>query len=296
MRMLRGLAIGLLLAAACDSKAKANDPAGGARPEQKSKEYESCGASLHCADNLRCVENTCQRVARSIVGDYHAAYARAATARGELEDAIAAYNTAVGQYGAEKIEVPPDIECGQGATLAAARATGENGNHGARVLHRCVLAAPVGSRMRDQALAHLASLSELGLDPLLLGGKQIDVYLTKGAARPATDKLAVTVTANPPVTGKGWAKIERLGVDLKPALIDCWVKHNNATKKPDLAGSVTVKVGFADNPDYEGEGAWYTKVEPEGADAACVHAAVEPVIKKLKLSEKIDSRVTFTIR
>jgi hypothetical protein len=252
---------------------------------------------MHCQDTLRCFENVCRRIARSVVGDYHAAFGRAATARGDLEPAVAAYATAIGQYEAEKIPVPPDLECSYGATLAAAKGKSDYAERAARVLHRCVLAIPAGSILRDQALAHLATLADNGLDPLLLGAaKPADLYLTKGAAAPATDKLQVAVTANPAIGAKSWPKIEKLAGELKPALIDCWVKHNEATKKPELAASVELKVGYAANPDYEGEGAWFTKVEPEGAGAACVHAAVGEPIKKLKLSEKIDSKVTFTVK
>ena len=52
MRALLGIL--LIVIVACDSKATATDKAGGARAEQKSKEYESCGASMQCLDELRC--------------------------------------------------------------------------------------------------------------------------------------------------------------------------------------------------------------------------------------------------
>ena len=115
----------LSLAAACDSKATASDPqSAGTRPEQKSKEYESCGASLHCADNLRCFEQVCRRTARSAVGDYHAAAGAAARQKGEHEAAITSYDAALKQYAAEKLEVPPEIDCGYGAALAGAKGNG----------------------------------------------------------------------------------------------------------------------------------------------------------------------------
>src|SRR5574338_199662 len=57
---------------ACDSRAKASDPEGG-RADSKSKEYESCGASVDCAEGLRCFQQMCRRTARSTVGDYFAA-------------------------------------------------------------------------------------------------------------------------------------------------------------------------------------------------------------------------------
>ena len=77
----------LCFVAACDSRAKASDPAG-VRAEQKSKEYESCGASSHCADDLRCFDHVCKRTARSTVGDYYAALGASQRARGDLENAI----------------------------------------------------------------------------------------------------------------------------------------------------------------------------------------------------------------
>src|ERR1044071_9411545 len=65
---LAALTIGV---AACDSRATASDPAS-SRGEPKSKEYESCGASAQCADELRCFEHACRRTSRSTVGDYYA--------------------------------------------------------------------------------------------------------------------------------------------------------------------------------------------------------------------------------
>jgi hypothetical protein len=284
--------LALALVTACDSKAKATDPqGGGARPEQKSKEYESCGASLHCQDDLRCFEGACRRTARSIVGDYHVAAGRAAATRGDLEAAVTAFATAVGQYDAEKVAVPPDVECAYGATLAAARGKADYAERAAKVLHRCVLAVPAASALRERALAHLASLADSGLDPLLLGStKPADIYLTKGAAAPSTDKLQITFKADPQPAGKQWAKVDKLATELRSGLIGCW-------KKGELVATLEVKVGFATNPDYEEEGSWFTKVEPGSSpDAACVHAVLEPAIKKLKLAERVDSKLTITIR
>src|SRR6478672_13522365 len=84
------------LVVGCDAKATASDPQSGAvRIEQKSREYESCGASMQCQDELRCFEQTCRRVGRSTVGDYFAAYGAAARSRGDHDAAIAAYASAI---------------------------------------------------------------------------------------------------------------------------------------------------------------------------------------------------------
>src|ERR1044071_8797289 len=115
----------VLLAFGCDSKATASEPQGGVRPEQKSKEFESCGTTAHCADDLRCFDQMCQRPARSAVGDYYAAVGRNALASGDAPSAVKAYADALGHYDAEKIPVPPALDCEYGAALAAARSNKE---------------------------------------------------------------------------------------------------------------------------------------------------------------------------
>src|SRR5262245_52896402 len=101
------------LISACDSRAKASDPLT-SRVESKSKEYESCGASMHCQDDLRCFDQTCRRTARSAVGDYYAALGTQLRTRGELAGAVDAFNKALGHYDSEKIALPPDIDCAYG--------------------------------------------------------------------------------------------------------------------------------------------------------------------------------------
>jgi hypothetical protein len=258
---------------------------------------------MHCQDDLRCFDQTCRRIARSNVGDYHAAFGAAARARGDLEAAIAAYATATGQYEAEKLTVPPDVECAHGAALASAKSVKrEYADRGARVLHRCILAVPSGSSLRDGALAQLATLADVGLDPLLLGAnKPTDSYL-KGPAKPSTDKVNVIVVANPVPAGKSYAKVpEKLSApDVKPALIACWEKFNAATRKDELTVTIGLKVAFVGNPDYEEEGSWLTRIDPApsgaGGDDACVRAAVEPAIKALKLTDSINSKLAITIK
>ncbi|HET9627833.1 MAG TPA: hypothetical protein VFP84_41025, partial [Kofleriaceae bacterium] len=92
MRALLAAAIACSFAG-CDSRATASDPA--ARAEMKSKEYETCGASAQCADELRCFDQVCRRTARSTVGDYFAALGAGARGKGELEAAVAAYAQAL---------------------------------------------------------------------------------------------------------------------------------------------------------------------------------------------------------
>ncbi len=291
--------------AGCDSRAKASDPQGGARAEQKSKEYESCGASLHCLDELRCFDQVCRRTARSTLGDYHAAVGAAARLRGDLEPAIAAYAQALGHYDADKLTVPPDVDCAYGATLAAARANKDHAGLGARVLHRCMLAVPVGSALRDQALAQLATLADSGLDPVLLAAsKTADLYLTKGAAQPASDKVTVAITA-PATTSKSFPLlVEKLSApEVKPAFVACWEAYAAATKKPVLVTHLGIKASYVSG-EYEDDPSFFvTKLEPavglvgpEAAADACVRKVVEPVLKTARATDAFNTKATITIK
>lgn len=294
-------------AVACDSRAKASDPSS-VRSDQKSKELESCSTSSQCQDNLRCFDNTCKRTARSTVGDYYAALGAAQRARGDLENAIGSYNQALGHYDSEKIALPPDVDCAYGAALAAGKGKKEHAELGARVLHRCLLAVPVGSALRDRALVELAGLTDAGLDPLALGRTQLaDVYLTRAPSAPATDKLAIAVTAAPPVTGKSFTTIsDKLNeADPRSALIACWQAYNAATHNNAMSVTIPVAVKYTPS-EYEDEaGTYTTKIDPPGtmspgADAsadACVRGVFEPAIKDLKsLKDPFAAKVTVTIK
>ncbi|NVB82837.1 MAG: hypothetical protein HOV81_30950 [Kofleriaceae bacterium] len=294
--------------AGCDSRAKAADPAS-ARPESKSKEYESCGASMHCQDDLRCFDHVCRRSARSTVGDYYAALGAQQRSRGELEAAIDSYNKALGHYDSEKIALPPDVDCAYGIALSAAKAKKEHAELAARVLHRCVLAVPVGSSLRDRALQELATLTDSGLDPLALGRTQLaDVYLTRAPAAPSTDKLQVTLSTNPSVDSKKTYPVipERLAQpDMRSALVACWEGYNKATKKASMAVSIPLKVSYIAS-EYEDEpGKFVTKIEaagtkPAGPDADaenCVRATVEPALKSLNtIRDAFSTNLTITVK
>jgi hypothetical protein len=305
MKRMRGaLVLVVLLAAACDSRAKASDPV---RGDMMSKELESCSASADCADNLRCFEHMCRRTARSAVGDYFAALGAQLKRNGDVEGAIDAYNRALGHYDSEKIALPPDVDCAYGAALAAGKAKKEHAELGARVLHRCMLAVPVGSHLREQALADLATLSDSGLDPLALGKSELaDVYLTRAPQKPATDKLVVSVTANPPPAGKTYALIpgKLAEPDMRQALVACWDAYNAASHKEALSVSLGVKSSYIPS-EYEDEaGSFSTKLDPPvtmpaGAEASadqCVRAAVEPALKGLALRDAFTTKLTITVK
>ena len=271
----------LAVVGACDSKATASDPGQPAKTDNRSKELESCASSADCVDPLRCFEQMCRRGARSTVGDYYAALGAAATG----EPAIAAYSQAIGQYEAAKISLPPEIDCAYGGALAAAKANKEHAELAARVLHRCVLAVPVGSRLRDQAIAALATLNESGLDPLTLAKPQLaDLYLTKGPKKPASDKLAVTVSGLPQKSND--AVVAKLNeTDTHSALITCWQNAFDATHKDTLSVTVGVKAAFVASEYEDEQGVFVVKLDPPtaaGPDAAaesCIRQVIEPVLK-----------------
>lgn len=300
---MRALLAVLLFALGCDAKATASET--GLRPDQKSRELESCGASADCADGLRCFESVCRRTARSTVGDFYAASGAAARARGDIEGAIAAYASALAQYDAEKIALPPEIDCAYGGALAAAKSKKMHAELGARVLHRCVLAVPAGSRLRDQAIDELAGLAEVGLDPLLLGAsKTADVYLTKAPQAPATDKLVVSVTAAPEPAKTFPLISERLAQDdLKKGLIACWEQYAAATKKTALTAGLGIKSSYIPSDYDDVPGRYVVKFEeaaarpgPEGAAEDCVRQLVEPAISELKIRESFQTRLTVAVK
>ncbi|HEY4241120.1 MAG TPA: hypothetical protein VGM88_14960 [Kofleriaceae bacterium] len=298
--MRTALLIGLL--AACDGHATASEPGAG-RAEQKSKEYETCGASAACADELRCFEHECRRTARSTLGDYLAAAGALAKSKGDLDGAIAQYAAAVARYETEKLALPPDVDCAYGTVLAAGKAKKETAELAARVLHRCVMAVPVGSHFRTQALADLATLADAGLDPTLIASpKAADLYLTKGPAKPATDKLAVTITPAPAPTGKSYQLIpDKLAEPANhDALVACWTAYNQATQKDTLTVNVAVKAAYIPSEYEDEQGLFVVKVDPAAAGApaeeTCVHGVVEPAIKGLKLTDAFATKLAITVK
>ncbi len=305
---MRGTLVVLLFTLGCDSKATASDPQSAApRPEQKSKEYESCGTSTHCAETLRCIGNECLRTERSVVGDYFGAVGSLASTKRDLATSVASYKSALAQYDVEKIPVPPDVECAYGVALAADRGNKENAELAARVLHRCVIAMPVGSKARWDALGSLAELGmESGLDPMLLGAaKTADIYLTKAATKPRTENLSVQIQVSPPPVKTSPLITEKLNEpELRNAFLACWDQFHTASKKNVMSGSVGFRSGFV-AAEYEDEpGRFVLKFDPpvalppgpEAAADACIRAIVEPAIKTLKISEGFTTKLIVTVK
>ncbi|HEX7838451.1 MAG TPA: hypothetical protein VF469_13345, partial [Kofleriaceae bacterium] len=190
----------------------------------------------------------------------------------------------------------------------AARTNQEHAELGARILHRCVLAVPAASRLREQALGDLAGLADAGLDPVLLGaGKLADRYLTRAPTQPATDKLTVTVAPSPMPAGKSYPQIpDKLNeADVRGALVACWEAYNAQTHKDALTVAIGIKSIFAPS-EYEDEPGTITiKLDPpvamapgspESAADGCVRQIVEPAIKGLKLTDAFTTKLAITIK
>jgi hypothetical protein len=300
-----GLLAALALAIGCDARATSTDPQGAApRAEQKSREWESCGATVHCADELRCFDLMCRRTTRSMVGDYYGALADELRGKGKLDEAVAAFVEALARYEAEKIAVPADTDCAYGGALAATAAANptrkEQAELAARVLHRCLLAVPVGSMLYTNALTELTRLDAVGLEPASLARAQAaDLYLTKEPSKKGSDAVTVTVTAAPMPSGKTFGLVldEIKKPELRGALVACWEKHADATKH-ELVASFGLKGRYV-APEYDDEPGSYTMTfEPGSGGAAeeCVRTALEPVKKTSGVKDSATTKLTVTLR
>lgn len=296
MRITAALAplVALVAAAACDTRATASN-SGPATPERPSAELESCAATADCAPGLRCFDRTCVRDARSTLGDYLAARgARAASP----EAAIADYAEALATYESEQLTVPPDLDCAYGRVLARAKAKVEKAELAARVLHRCLLAVPAGSALRADALAALTELDGAGLDPKQIAKPALaDLYLTRAPAKPATDSLAITVTADPPVAAKSFPVItERLAAaDLRGQLVSCWDKHQAAGA---LTARFPLKVTYKPSEFDDEPGVYKLVMDPvTDAGSACVQAVAAPALSATKgVKDKLETTLVVTIK
>jgi len=281
----------LVVLLACDSRAKASDPSGGGG--QKSKEYETCGTTAHCDGDLRCFDHVCRRPNRSTVGDYFAAVGANLRAKGDLDGAVSAYNQATGNYDSEKVATPPDLDCAYGSALAAARGKKENGELGAKLLHRCLLAVP-GGALRERALADLATLNDAGLDPLTLGRTApADVYLKLAAAPPPSTDKTVTVEAKPAAAGVQPIVDKLMGADLHNAFVAC-------AAKAAVNVSLPIKnVYYASQYDDE-PGGFALKLDPAKAgaspDETCVRAIVEPALKGINPSAAFSTNLAISVK
>ncbi len=279
--------LGILAAAACDPSASAGDGPSIANG-QRSQIGESCATSIHCAEGARCLDQVCRAVAGSTLGEFHTASGHLAMRRGDIETAIEEYTEAVNQYEANKaVEAPAELYCAQGHALVQVRAEKTRGELAARVLHRCLLGAAVGSELRAGAMRDLALLAEVGLDPLLLARDELaDAYLIKEGSLVTPDDLKVTVGVDGREPGsrtfEGWKETLATPAVLQ-ALVPCWSAHYKATRDDVLMVSLEHKYTYRlDEYDDFDRSVLTFGDPPAGADPAsvaakCVHDALTPI-------------------
>jgi hypothetical protein len=270
------------MVAACDTRAQPAAAQGGGAgpvmdPERVSKELESCSRTDDCTPGLRCFDTVCRRTDRDVQADYLAARAANRRSTGDLTHALADFAEAVSMYDGKS---PVDIDCAYGDALVEARADKEKAELGARVLHRCVNAAPAGSPLREAALQKIALLDELGFDPVHLDKTDpADVYLSKAAPVVAKGPSGVDIKADPAPTGKTWTATADALAAAKPTMLAC-------AKKPPV--SVNVPLETQRHQEYDDEPPYFTvRIDPKapapGSDAeGCIRDAVTAAVKGVK--------------
>lgn len=292
-------ALGLLAGlgvVACDAPAPTSVGGAGAPTAAAggSRAFESCAATRDCDDGLRCIDQVCRTAQRSVLGDLQAASGAAALRAGGTDAAIAAYAEALARYDAEKIAVPADVDCGYGAALLADKAKPERAELAAKVLHRCVLATPPGSAPHATALAGLAELLPLGLDPAQVAkASPADLYLTKAAApvpvpSPAAVKVTLAFEPPPPARSAPALQTRLADTDVDAALRTCFATWTGVTRQPALRVTLPVRSRALPN-DYDDEPTRYAftvepvaaTTSPDGLATTCVRSAIEAAGKKV---------------
>ncbi len=223
----------------------------------------------------------------------------------DINGAVDAFAEAVNQYKAAGREPPLSLYCAQGHVLAAARSNVDLAEQAARVLHRCVRLAPVGSALRRQGLADLALLGEVGLDPLLLATEGADKYLTKEPMRPSSDKVKLTLLTTVRTHADSFDAFQAKvgGPEARGALIKCWEQYNKDSGKDSLAMTFRFKYRFV-RGIYESQDGYklqmYDPTVPGDAKLAAAVTCAKPIVDELtdgfsEGSGSWDGDVTFTL-
>jgi hypothetical protein len=221
----RSLLLILIAVAACKPRVRATDDD---RPP--ATEWESCSTTADCADDLRCMGQTCRRAMTSRLGEYNWVAGQVALERGQKEQATVRFEEAMAQFENEKVEPPAALLCDYGEALRRRTSDPKASEQAARLLHRCLLAAPWGTSEHARAMRELVELEPLGLDPSLVARDVAgDRYLVKEVKRPpvpAKVEVAAKQTARDPGFGR-W--VERLQEeDVRSVLLGCYAKQTEA--------------------------------------------------------------------
>jgi hypothetical protein len=279
------LLLALALLGACDPALR-RDGVGGAAAAapgpRAGREGESCARVADCAEPLRCVEEVCVPAATSAIGELHWAAAAVAGETGESRAAL--YQKATAQYEADEIPVPAALLCEHGRYLLGQPAA-QSGEQAARLLHRCVLASPPGSRLRRGALEDLARLGPRGLDPALLARSgPADTYLVNPPAPPPAERLEVEVARTTPAGDRGYAAFVELleGPKARPALAGCYREQWLRTHQPRMTATLPLKLRarFDHDEEYAG-GTLEIGADAGDAVATCLRGALAPLAAEL---------------
>lgn len=306
-------ALALLASAApgCDPSAKTSQGAELGGGDRQSQLLETCSRTADCAPELRCFSGACRPIKASTLGDFYAQAGERALQAGHPRDAAESYAAAVSTYEKDKVPAPPEILCGQGrALLAEPGIAPQRAELAARVLHKCLLGAPVGSALRQTALAQLARLIDLGLDPQLVArSKPADLYLTRPPRAPALDSLTLAVKVDSHSRSSSFKKVVKFleeSPEVRSALSPCWKAHWDKTHKDTLQVSLPLHFGFEldANDDFDHA---YVKIpdaappsDPQvAADTQCAAAAVGPLVdaegRKTGDDVRWDALASFTM-
>ena len=283
----------ILLCAACDPRATQVGQQNVKKTVQLSREYEACTSSADCQLGFRCLENSCQRQGRDMVGDYYLTAAESAMVRKDTEQAILLYRQAVRQYQSQKLEPPPALFCRLGQAMARHRSDPPIAEEAAKILHRrCLRAVPVASPWYYQAMADLNLLGEVGFDPVHLAGSQVaDRYLTKEAAVPDLDSVHVKVSGKVRTRAANYSKLLGfLGSDpgVRTALLPCWQAHYAKHRESQVEVTVRVRSRFVEAYDETDDGYRLSLINASAGQKgreevySCVKDALTPILRSVR--------------
>jgi hypothetical protein len=305
----RHLLLALTAAAACDPAVR-TDSRAGAPPssELRSRELETCSRSADCAGELRCIDSVCRSRKGPVAAEIQAAVGDRQLAAGRAREAADSYGIAVTRYEKEKAEPPVELLCNQGRALVAD--LGDRGSLAARVLHRCLLGAPSGSELRRRALADVAVLVDHGLDPQLMARPEpAGDYPLGTPPAAASEDLAVKVAVQSRSRAASLKRFQRLldtRPEVKSALAGCWKLHFEATRKSEMAVTISYRYGFELDAVGDLGHTWLRAAESEPpsdpplAEATrCVRAAIDPIAsaegRKMGEEARWEAAVTYTV-
>ena len=305
----RHLLLALTAAAACDPAVR-TDSRAGAPPssELRSRELETCSRSADCAGELRCIDAVCRSAKGPVAAEVQAALGDRALAAGRAREAADAYGIAVTRYEKDKATPPVELLCNQGRALVSD--LGDRGSPAARALHRCLLGAPSGSELRRRAMGDVAVLVDLGLDPQLLARPEpANEYPLAAPPAPPTDDLTVKVAVQSRSRAGSLKRFQRLldsRPEVKSALAGCWKLHWEATRKKEMAVTISYRYGFELDAVGDVDHTWLRAADSEPpsdpplADATrCVRAAIDPIAsaegRKMGEEARWEAAVTYTV-